>query len=220
MTTAASPHPLLDTLLPLAARTLEAALARVLRLDPAAAERLAALNGQSIELTWTGPDWGLRMSVVDGAVKLAPRDPEREPDLAVRGALSGVLAAMVSMRERGVLPTGAVKMSGDPGLARALGEVAEKYKPDLEAELSTRLGPVWGPQLARALAGGAAWARESATSLVGDAVVHLRDDTGDLVPRAEVDAFLDDVDRLRDRVEHAAARLADLQARAHGGSGT
>jgi ubiquinone biosynthesis protein UbiJ len=213
MNAANVPNPLLDTLLPLAARTLEAALARLLRLDPAAAERLATLNGQSVELTWTGPGWGFRMEVVDGAVKLAPRDPEREPDLAVRGALSGVLAAMVSMRERGVLPTGAVKMSGDPGLARALGEVAEKFRPDLEAELTARLGPVWGPQLARALVSGASWARESAKSLVGDAVVHLRDDTGDLVPRAEVDTFLDDVDRLRDRVDHAAERLAALQAR-------
>lgn len=216
MTTATSPNPLLDTLLPLAARTLEAVLARLLKLDPAAAERLAALNGQSIELTWTGPGWGFRMEVVDGAIRLAPRDPEREPDLAVRGALSGVLAAMASMRERGVLPTGAVKMSGDPGLARELGEIAEKFRPDLETELSARLGPVWGPQLARGLAAGANWARMSAQSLVGDAVVHLRDDTGDLVPRAEVDAFLDDVDRLRDRVEHAAERLAALGARVRG----
>ena len=58
--------------------------------------------------------------------------------------------------------------------------------------------------------------RDSAQALVQDGAEYLREESRDLVAPAEIDAFLDDVDALRERAERLEARVQRLALRARG----
>lgn len=55
-------------------------------------------------------------------------------------------------------------------------------------------------------------ARRSATDLAQSAAEFVTEESRDVVPRAELEAFHDDVDELRDAVERLAARINRLSA--------
>ena len=77
-------------------------------------------------------------------------------------------------------------------------------------------GEVLGVQLANALAAGLRQAKVVAREFAGSAAEYVTEESRDVVPRAELDAFHDDVDVLRDDVERAAARVSRLRARLGG----
>jgi len=67
--------------------------------------------------------------------------------------------------------------------------------------------------IARAFRGAFAWSRKSAASLARDTAEFLTEEGRDLVARAELDTFLDDVDAVRERADRLAARVGRLVAR-------
>ena len=202
---AASP---LDALKPLAGRALEQALNRLVELDPDTAEALRGLGGRRIGLALEAPPIALELAVADGRLVVGP--PKDEPDLGVRATISGVLSQLPFLRPPGAPPVGKVRINGDAELARQLQKLAQRFDPDWDEPFARALGPVFGPQAARllrdALAGGAKFAR----GFSRDAVDYLTEERRDLVGKAELAAFHDDVDELRDQVERLAARLARL----------
>lgn len=212
----ATPNPLLD----IAGRALGIALDRIVALDPESAARLRELEGRAIEVTWAGPELSARAEVRDGRIVFGPGAARSEgappPDLGVRATIAGALNML--MRERGErgLPgldaqSAKVQISGDAELARTLSRLVERFEPDVERAFSGVLGDVAGVQLARALKRGLGWARESASSLAEDAGAFVRDESRDAVARVELDAFLADVDRLRDDAERVTVRVARLR---------
>ena len=205
MTQAASPF---DALKPLAGRALEQALNRLVELDPDTAEALRGLGGRRIGLALEAPPIALELAVADGRLVVGP--PKDEPDLGVRATISGVLSQLPFLRPPGAPPVGKVRINGDAELARQLQKLAQRFDPDWDEPFARALGPVFGPQAARllrdALAGGAKFAK----GFSRDAVDYLTEERRDLVGKAELAAFHDDVDELRDQVERLAARLARL----------
>lgn len=206
---AASP---LDALKPLAGRALEQALNRLVELDPDTAEALRGLGGRRIGLALEAPPIALELAVADGRLVVGPprNEPGDEPDLGVRATISGVLSQLPFLRPPGAPPVGKVRINGDAELARQLQKLAQRFDPDWDEPFARALGPVFGPQAARllrdALAGGAKFAK----GFSRDAVDYLTEERRDLVGKAELAAFHDDVDELRDQVERLAARLARL----------
>jgi ubiquinone biosynthesis protein UbiJ len=199
-----------NPLLAIVGGALEEVINRTLALDPDSAERLAPLEGRSVELSWTTADLGLRLDVNDGRLRVGPRAPASEPDLSVRSSLAGLAGMLLPAIAGGGLPAGKVQLSGDAELARRLSQLAERFEPDLEDAFARRFGIAFGPQLARGLRGAFDWARDSGSSLARDAAGFVRDERGDVVARDALEAFHDDVDRLRDDVERLAARVAKL----------
>ena len=203
---AASPF---DALKPLAGRALEQALNRVVALDPDTAEALRGLGGRRIGLALEAPPIALELAVADGRLVVGP--PKDDPDLGVRATMSGVLSQLPFLRPPGSTPVGKVRINGDAELARQLQKLAQRFDPDWDEPFTRALGPVLGPQAARvlrdALAGGAKFAQ----GFSRDAVDYLVEERRDLVGKAELAAFHDDVDEVRDRVERLAARLARLR---------
>lgn len=202
---AASP---LDALKPLAGRALEQALNRIVALDPDTAGALERLGGRRIGLALEAPPVALDITVDAGRLKVGP--PKDEPDLGIRATLSGVLSQLPFLRQDGAPPVGKVRINGDAELARTLQHLAQRFDPDWEKPFADVFGPVLGPQIARglreALKAGAGFAK----GFSRDTVDYLTEESRDLVGKAELSAFHDDVDALRDRAERLAARLARL----------
>lgn len=206
----------LKALKPLAGRALEAALNRALALDPDTRTALRPLDGQCIELTLESSSLAMRIGVEGERLTVGPVDPGAEPDLAVRGSFGGVLAQlpfMANARRNGSTAAGRMKVAGDAELARRLQQLATRFDPDWQQPFVSVFGEVLGVQIADTLRAGLLHARRSAIDLAQTAAEYVTEESRDVVPRAELEAFHDDVDVMRDDVERLAVRVARLRQR-------
>jgi len=204
----------LDSLKPLAGRALELALERLLALDPETAAQLAQLEGKRIELALESPPIALSVTVRDGQPRIGP--PEREPgsDPGPPSNPARPVAQLPLPRARNA-PAPKLRINGDAELARTLQGLARGFDPDWDRPFVDAFGPIMGPQVGRTLREGLRAGNVVAKNLARDAADFLTEESRDAVGRAELSAFLDDVDVVRDRAERLlarAARLPGLQA--------
>jgi ubiquinone biosynthesis protein UbiJ len=195
-----------------AGRALEAALNRMLALDPDAQSSLRALDGRRVALRIDAPPLALEVKVEGDALRVGPPDAEREPDLGVRGTLAGLIAQLPMFRRDDAPPVGKLRIEGDAELARRLQALARDFDPDWQRPFADVFGEVIGVQVANAFATALRQARTFATEGSRTAAEFVTEESRDVVPKAELDAFHDDVDALRDDVERIAAKIARLRA--------
>ena len=207
MDAAASP---LDSLKPLAGRALEIVLERLLALDPETRAGVQALEGRRIELNLEAPAVALAVTVDQGRLRVGPAGRSGEPDLGLRATLGALLGQLPFARASNAPPVGKLRINGDADLARNVQKLAEGFDPDWDKPFAELLGPVIGPQVARVLREGLRGARRLAGGLARDAAEFVTEESRDVVAKAELEAFYDDVDALRDRSERLAARIARL----------
>lgn len=207
---------LLKSLKPVAGRALQAALNRALALDTDTRQALSTLDGRHIDLTLEAPSLAMRISVHGEQLEVGPVD-HREADLAVRSSLSGVLAQLPLMaraRNAAGSQPGRVRVAGDAELARRLQQLAKGFDPDWQLPFVRVFGEVVGVQVANAFRSALQHARRGASDLAHTAAEFVTEESRDVVPRGELDAFHDDVDVLRDDVERLAARVHRLRGAA------
>ena len=203
------PHPVLALL----GGALERAFAQMLALDPETVARIAALEGRAVTVDFSGPDRrglpAMRLVVEQGRLRVGPAFAAASA-LEVLATPSSLLA--FALAREGTATNGRVSISGDAELARRLEQVARGFAPDIDEAFARVFGDVAGVPLARAFRGALAGARTSARALVADAAEFLTEEGRDLVARAELDGFLDEVDRVRERAERLEARVSRFTA--------
>lgn len=205
-------HPLLV----FGGQALEFALNRAVALDPDLPAQLGSLEGRSIEIELSAPRLAARIEVHDGHLKVGPAHARQEADLSLKATLGAVLSKVLP--GTGGTTPGRMKIAGDIDLAQALQRIAQRYSPDLEAALSSRLGDVLGVQVAKALKTALEGVRRGSRELAEASADYLRDEAGVLVGRAELEAFCEDVDTVRDGVERSERRLQRLRQRLEPGA--
>lgn len=216
---------------PLAGRALEAALNRAIDLDPDTRAALQPLAGRSVVLALDAPagreaaPLALRMTVSDTRLQVGPAAVEGsvQPDLAVRSTLGGVVS--LGMRtllprllgtpadEADAMPVGRLRIEGDAELARRLQRLAERFDPDWQLPFTRVFGEVIGVQVANGMAAALRGAQAGGRRLAETTAEYLTEESRNVVPRAELDSFFDDVDTLRDDAERLSARVNRLQKR-------
>lgn len=213
MTDSARPPSQLHALKPIAGRALERALNRALALDPDTRDSLRALDGRRVALRLASPPLALQVRVDGERLEVGPVDDAIEPDLSVRGTIGGLISQLPFLRNDDAPPVGQLRLEGDADLARRLQRLAERFDPDWQQPFAQVFGDVLGVQVANAFAAGLRHARVAVKEFAGSAAEFVTEESRDVVPRDELNAFHDDVDGLRDDVERAAARVARLRAR-------
>ncbi|MEP7185215.1 MAG: SCP2 sterol-binding domain-containing protein [Rhodanobacter sp.] len=209
--TTATPHAWLPRpLRKLAGRALETALNHTLSLDPETQQRLATLNGRSVQLHLRGPEIALAVTVDDGKLKVGP--PQDDHQLRV-AATPGSLLAMALRRDDDGIAPGKVDIAGDAELARRLEQLARKFAPDFEEAFARTFGDVIGVPLAGVVRKALGHARETAAHFTEDTADWLRDEVRVAMAPGEVDGFLDDVDHVRERSERLESRIKRLTQR-------
>ncbi len=206
---------------PLAGRTLEAALNRALALDEDTRAALRPLHGRRVAIRLassadTQAPLALQVKV-DGERLIVGPVEESEADLSVRSTLGGLLSqlpALLGMDPRGddAPPVGRMRIEGDAELARRLQKLAAGFDPDWQRPFAAVFGDVLGVQVANAFAGALRQARAAAGDGAEAMAEYLTEESRDVVAKAELEAFHDDVDALRDDAERLAARIARLRA--------
>ena len=200
-----------DSLKPLAGRALEAALNRALALDPDTREALKPLAGRKIELSLEAPALALRITVAGERLEVGPVEPSEEPDLAVRSTLGGLLGQLPFLRRDNAAPVGRVRVSGDAELARRLQTLADRFDPDWQQPFVSVFGEIVGVQIANTARGALRQLRSAGGNLAQNAAEFVTEESRDVVGRAELNAFHDDVDALRDDVERLQAKVDRLR---------
>lgn len=198
-----------DLLKPLAGRALEAALNRAVALDPDTRDALQGLNGRRIVVALEAPAIALEITVAEGHLHVGPVR-EDEADLSVRGTVAGLLGQLPFFGREGGAGAGRMRVSGDADLARRLQGLASRFDPDWQQPFAAVFGDVIGVQVAQAIAAGLRQVRVSGTQLARSAAEYVTEESRDVLGRAELAAFNDDVDVLRDDVERLAARVQRL----------
>lgn len=208
----AQPRSPLSSLKPLAGRALERALEGALELDPDTRAALGPLDGRRLVLRLDSPPLALQLTVSERRLRVGPVEESGEPDLAVRTTLGGLLSQLPGLRPGDGAPVGRMRIEGDAELARRVQALARGFDPDWEKPFADVFGDVVGVQIAQALAGALRQARVTGESLARGAAEFVTEESRDVVARAELEAFHDDVDTLRDDVERLQARVRRLGA--------
>lgn len=206
------PHPLRK----LGGLALTLALNRLVALDPDTREAIGRLEGRRIGVSLRGPQVAFAIAARNSTLQIEPppgAGNASASDFEVK-ATPGALLAMALERDGDARAPGKVEIAGDAELARQVQKLARAYKPDFEAAFAVVFGEVVGTTIARALRDAAQWASDGARHFRDDTIDWLRDEARVTVPHPEMNAFLDDVDDLRERAERLAARVRHLDGKA------
>jgi ubiquinone biosynthesis protein UbiJ len=101
-------------------------------------------------------------------------------------------------------------LRGDLQVAERFSQLLRLARPDLEDEVARWIGDVPAHALGEAARGAGAWLERAAEALRLNTAEYLQEESRTLPGELEAQAFYSDVERLRDDVERAAARLARL----------
>lgn len=180
-----------------------------------ARELAARLAGRSLEVRVTPTPLRIRFSVADGAVTVGPGG-DGEPDAVIEGTPLS-LASLAGPEPEDRIRQGAIRISGDAEAAQSFQKLFRAARPDFEEELSRLVGDAAAHHLANAARGVLGFGRRAAGTFARNLGEYLTEESRDLPARPEVEAWLEQVDRLREGVDRLEARLALLERSRRGG---
>jgi ubiquinone biosynthesis accessory factor UbiJ len=188
---------------PLMCAALEIALNRYLALEPDVLAELARLKDRAIALHAQGPNW--EFFVVPTARGVTVLDAwDRKPDVRISTPPTALLRRAFGGAEAGVP---GVQVEGDADLLQRFGTIVAKVGFDPEEWLARWVGGGAAHRINEGLRSVLGWGRKSAGTLALDTAEYLREETGDLPHRTDVERWMAEVESLRQRSDGLAARL-------------
>ncbi|UTW10491.1 ubiquinone biosynthesis accessory factor UbiJ [Marinobacterium rhizophilum] len=185
----------------------EQGLNSLLSRDPVTLRALGRLGGRVIALQISSPvamtlylipnNEGLQLQQHYGA----------QADAVIAGSASALLRLVSSDDKAAALFGKGVTISGDSALANRLQAILADTDIDWEGLLADQIGDLPAYQAARFLRQQGSYWRQSGRSLSHNLGEYLQEEARLLPPRAELEGFMADVDRLRQRSDRLEARL-------------
>jgi ubiquinone biosynthesis protein UbiJ len=172
----------------------------------------AALAGRSLHVVVSGSPFAGTLSSDGATVHFAMgalRDGSTAHATVSGSALS--LAGLMSERQRELIRSGAIQISGDGEIAATFSELATLLKPDVEHQLAGLFGRVPAHLLVSGVRNLFARGRALFDSQLQNAADYLAHEKQTLVPRAEAEHFFRQVESLREQTDRVDARLTQLE---------
>lgn len=190
----------------------ESAFNRYLALDPEMSTQLAELEGRCLCFHLTQPEWIVYVQPHDKAVSLSPHW-DTEPDCTIKASAINLLKMMRSDDPAQSLSSGEVEITGDSRLAQRFSDILKQVEIDWEELASKVIGDFAAHRLGNVGRQVKNWFDETLTALRLDGSEYLREESGILPTRTEIDQFLDQVDDFRSDVDRLEARIKRLEQR-------
>jgi len=190
--------------------TLEILLNQAIRLDPEAKARLTPLHGQVIKLELLGLGLSVLLIPDPGGIQVLPT-LECEPDCVLRGTPLDLARMRTSRDSADQLFSGAVTIEGDSAVAHQFGEFLSSIDIDWEEQLSHLTGDVIAHELGNLARDLGNWGGSLRKTFGMNLQEYLQEELRLLPSRYEMEPWLSAIDRLRDDVERAAARVERLR---------
>ena len=199
------------TVLPVGlAATLEAAINKVLLLDPDTVQRLQELQGKVVMVQLSGLELSLYMIPVRNGLSVFSRY-EGQADTILRGSPLDMARLGMAEHAGDMLFSGDVRISGDVELGQQFRDILKKIDIDWEEHLSSLVGDIVAHQAGKLVLRTRAWGRQTLDTLAMDAGEYLREESRDLPAEDEVQEFVHGVDILRGDTDRLDARLQRLK---------
>ncbi len=199
------------TLPPLLRAGLELALNQALALDEDSPSRLAPLAGKVVALELVGLGLRIHLAVDPGGLRVLGGFRGR-PDVVLRGTPVALVRLGAGDRRRALF-AGEVRMEGDLEAGRRFEALLAELDIDWEEHLARWIGDAPAHQVGNLVRGLRSWLEHARGALARQLGEYLREESGQLPSREQVQAFLDAVDRLREDAERLEARVRRLEAR-------
>jgi ubiquinone biosynthesis protein UbiJ len=192
---------------------IEQAVNRYIALDAAQGAGFAALTGRMIAIELKG--FGTRVTVIPNAhgVQLFG-DYDAPPDCLIRGTPLGLARMAMTERKETQLVSGEIEISGDTALAQAFNTALANLDVDWEEQLAQIIGDPFARQVGKQCREAEHWQQRTSESMTAYLKTYLQEQRRLVPTRDEVEAFLMQVDLLRDDCERVAARIERLAQRA------
>ncbi|TJY64811.1 sterol-binding protein [Sinimarinibacterium sp. CAU 1509] len=189
---------------------LEVALNRYLGLEASALEACAQLSGRRIALHAQAPDWRFVIEFHAGGVRVGG-ELDGAADVSVSGRMPALmrLAWTVAQGQSGMPQD--LQVEGDVELLQRFNRVLAGVGFDPEEFAARFVGDAAAHRATQGLRSLFDWGRRAASTLGLDAAEYLREETRDLARAADVEDWMNEIDRLRDDVERFDARLRRLE---------
>ncbi len=180
-----------------------AVLNRMLAREQWARDKLAPFAGRSAR--FDAAPFTLTLQVADGGMFAAAssNNNQGEPSVTIGVALSSLPLAMLD-------PQAAMKdvrLSGDAEFAQALAFVLQNLRPEPEEELSRFIGDAAAQRLVAFLRASASQWKQIADNMLDSTAHYVVTENPMVVSRDDLEAFNQDVNRLRDAVARAEKRI-------------
>lgn len=186
---------------------LEALLNRGIRGSSDATRRCRALEGASFRIELDTLGLGLTFASMGDTVAI---QEQAAADATLSGT-PGALARLAATGDEGLLRSRAVRISGDPLVARDFRDLISIAAPEFEEELARLVGDLPARQVGNFLRGLAGWGLDAADRLSRSFAEFLQEESRDLPARPEVEIFLDNVDVLAGDTARLEARIRRLE---------
>jgi ubiquinone biosynthesis accessory factor UbiJ len=188
---------------------LQSLLNRTLADSTTATTLCRKLEGRVLAVNVTG----LNLAIFcrsDGQKLTLSTTSDGKADATISGSPLALLG-LVTKAPESQIRSGVVRIEGDAEAAQNFQSLLKAARPDLEEELSRLVGDVAAYQIG-SLARGALNFGQKATRTFGQNLTeYLQEESRDLPTRLEVNEFTAGVDRIRDDVERAEAKLALIE---------
>ncbi|MGB7932819.1 MAG: SCP2 sterol-binding domain-containing protein [Gammaproteobacteria bacterium] len=193
-------------------RNLESAFNRYLRLDPAAGDRLAGLDGRVIALEMRGLDLMLVFRVQGQGIAFID-EPDRKPDTLLRGTPLGFTRMGLGRgNATGTLFSGDVEISGDVETGQSFKAVLDAIDIDWEEQLARFTGDMLAHRLGNAARHAGSWVGHARLTLEQDLSEYLQEELHVVPTRIEIENLIEDIGRLGMDTDRLEARLRRMLA--------
>jgi ubiquinone biosynthesis protein UbiJ len=196
----------------------EAMLNRNIDASSQATQLAHRLNSTSLQIEVEGII-SVRAAVQNGRVALLAGEANQgaAPDAVISGSARALLALSLGARPATAEQRPAAAIRGDAEIANLYRQLFMAARPDWEEELSRWIGDAPARAASRLAGGAIAWARRTHRVIGENIAEYLKEESRDLVSRAEAEEFLHGVDQVREAADRVEARLQGLQRHLQGG---
>jgi len=188
---------------------LEVAFNRYLALEPEVLADCGKLAGRTIALHADGPGWEFFLVPHAGGVQVLDAWPSK-PDVRISAPPTQLLRRLARREGDDSILSG-VKVEGDADLLLRFGRLLERVGFEPEEWVAKVVGDGAAHRVSETLKGLLGWGRGAAGTLALDTAEYLREETGDLPHRQDVEQWMAQVEAVGQQADALAARLARLE---------
>ena len=188
----------------------ETAFNQYLALDPEMSTRLGELEGKCIGFELTDPEITAFCKPHDKSVTLLI-ECEQAPDCIIKGTALNLVRMMRSDDPAQSLSAGEIEIIGESRVAQDFSDILKTIEIDWEELISKVVGDFAAHRIGNGVRQVKSWLDETLNAMQLDVSDYLREESGILPTRTEINLFMQDVDRFRSDVDRLDARIKRLE---------
>lgn len=188
----------------------ETALNQLIKLDSKVQHKLAALDGKSLLVKVTQPEFSLCIHIENNQMALTHR-ARGEASACLQGSLQQFLLLVKAENKSNALINGELMLTGDTQFVIGFSECLADIDPDWESLLAKASSDTLAHGLGRLTRRSLNWGKQSFNSLNASLSEYLQEETSIVPSKAEANAQYQLVDKLSMDTERLQARIDRLQ---------